>query len=106
MTSMLQAINIAIGGEPKKQAGARKKKPAAKRKTGPKKKPAPKKPTGVRKPAKPTKKPTKKVPVNQCRAHDVKTGNRCTREAKGKELCNAHTGKWKKYAQKPLRNAR
>ena len=68
MTSVLQqVISIATGGEPKKQAGAPKMKPAAKRKTGPRKKPSPKKPTGVKKPAKkPTKKPTKKIAVNQC----------------------------------------
>ena len=49
MTSILQQAIIAIGGEPKKQAGAPRKKPAAKKKTGPKRKPGPKKPTGVKK---------------------------------------------------------
>ena len=106
MTNVLQqVISIATGGEPKKQAGAPKKKPAAKGKTGPKKKPGPKKPTGVRKPAEATKKPTKKTPVNRCRAKDVKTNKRCTREVKGKELCPEHKGHRMAYAQKPLRSA-
>ena len=97
-----QVISIATGSAPKKQAGAPKRKSAAK------KKPAPKKPTGVRKPAKkPTKKPTKKkIAVNQCRAKDAKTGKRCTREVKGKELCpQEHKGHRMVYAQKKLRSA-
>ena len=98
-----QVISVATGSGPREQTGAPKKKPAAKKKMGPKAKPAGlKKPAGVRKPAK---KPTKKIAVNRCRAKDVKTGKRCTREVKGKELCPKHKGHRMVYAQKTIRSA-